>query len=104
MALGTLTLVDSGAAVGPIFTDRLTVLGVNPYTAGGMTGLLAKLREATKQTRTILSVQGESECGLYYATYDHVNDKLFVRVAATGLEAGAIDLSAVTFVLTVVSK
>lgn len=104
MALGTFTIADSVAAEGPVFTDRCTVLGVNPYVAGGLTGLLAKYQAAKKGSHAIVSVQGESENGLYHAEYVHATDKLFVRVLATGVEAGAIDLSAVTFGLTIVSK
>lgn len=104
MALGTLTLVGNANAGGPVFMNRVSVLGVNPYVAGGMTGLLAKLRAATKDNRAIVSVQGESENGLYHAEYVHATDALFVRVIATGAEAGAIDLAAVAFVLTIVSK
>lgn len=104
MALGTLTHLAQAHAVGPVFVDRISVLGVNPYVAGGLTGLAAKLNAAVKQNRTIVSAEGVDELGLYYASYDHANDKLFVRVASTGVEAGAIDLSAVAFKLTIISK
>lgn len=105
MALGTLTRTDHVEAGGPVFHDRVSIVGDTSYPTGGSTGLLAKLRAVTKDHRAIVSAKGEAENGANYAEYIPATDKLFVRVAATGVEvANGTDLSGVTFVLAVTSK
>lgn len=103
MALGTLTVVESVAGVGPIRVDRVTLVGDGAYPAGGSTGLLAKLRTALKApTLNILSVKDEGILA-DIAEYDHTNEKLFIRVKATGVESAVGNQSGVTYTLAITS-
>jgi len=104
MALGTFTLVEQAASVGPITHIRCTVVGPASYTTGGVAGLLALVRAALGgATMNIMSVQSEGDNGDHLVSYDHANEKLFLRVASTGAEvANAADKSATTFGLHIV--
>ncbi|TAJ75044.1 MAG: hypothetical protein EPO42_14400 [Gallionellaceae bacterium] len=103
MALGALTIVEKVEAVGPAFTYRCTIVGDGAYSAGGSTGLLAKLRVATgKENLNIIGVQGQSApATVSELEYDHTNEKLFARVRATGVESAVADQSAVTYGLVI---
>ena len=79
MSLGALTIVEQAAGVGPIFFIRATIVGDGAYSAGGTTGLLAKLKTALKDDSVnILSCRGEGDNGGYTVVYDHANEKLKV--------------------------
>lgn len=62
MSLGTMTLVDKVASVGPVKHLRVTVVGDGAYVAGGSTGFLAKLR----------ALLGE-KCNIIHAGEDGTN-------------------------------
>jgi len=101
MALGTLTVVEKVAAVGPVKFFRCTLVGDGAYPAGGSTGLLAKLQAASfGESLNILSVASQSAPStVSELEYDHTNEKLFARVRATGVESAVADQSAVTYQL-----
>jgi hypothetical protein len=104
MSLGTLTIVESVIAPGPVFIDRVTLVGDGAYGAGGSTGLLAKLRAARKADNLdIISVKDEGILA-DACEYDHTNEKLLVRVKATGVESAVADQSAITYRLVITSK
>ncbi len=97
MALGVVASVSASAAQGPIFTDRLTVVGEASYTTGGATGLAAALKALRKDSRDIISVVDEG-VATNKIEYDKANDKLLCYVRSTGVQvAGAVDLSGTTF-------
>lgn len=104
MALGTLTIVEKVTApTGPVFFLRCTLVGDGAYPAGGSTGLLAKLREALKAPNlNILSVKDEGILA-DAPEYDHANEKLFIRVKATGVESAVGNQAGVTYGLFVVA-
>lgn len=110
MALGTTTRVESVAGVGPVFYDRVTVVGDGAYPTGGSAGLLAAFRVACGAGRNIFSVIPQ-DCGGYSVAYDHVNDKLIVRHGDNdGVADGpsvevpnATNLAAVTLNLCIIS-
>ena len=106
MALGTLTVVEKVEAVGPLKLYRCTLVGDSSYPTGGSTGLLAKLKAATKENGLdILAVLPQGSNGDRHLEYDHANEKLFVRVMSTGLErANATDESGATYGLTIMAK
>lgn len=104
MSLTTLTVVDkSNAAQGPLFFDRVTLVGDAAYVATGTTGLQAIYAAAVKSNRTIVAVV-PGDCGDAVPSYDPVTDKLFVRVMSTGVQAANGDLSASTYKLTIISR
>jgi hypothetical protein len=99
MALGTLTVVEKVAAQGPVVFARCTLVGDGTYPAGGSTGLLALLRAALKlPNANILSIKDEGILA-DAVEYDHANEKLFVRVKATGIESAVGNQSGVTYSL-----
>lgn len=85
MALGTMTSVAKTAGVGPVFTDRVTQVGDGAYTAGGTTGLLAKLRALRGDQRLITKVIDQS-VGANYLVYTPADDKIHIFVRSTGVE------------------
>lgn len=107
MSLGTLTSISASAAVGPMFFDNVSILGESSYLAGGTTGLLAKLRAARLDSRTIVSAQCYGNAG-YCVEYDAATDKIKVSVADDGGQADevadATNLSAVAFKFSITSK
>lgn len=98
MALGALTVVEQVAAFGPVKFYRCTLVGDGAYPAGGSTGLLAKLQALVKQNVNILFVKDEGILA-DIVEYDHPNEKLFVRVKATGVESVVANQSGVTYSL-----
>lgn len=105
MALGTLTIVEKHAAVGPVFHMRVTIVGDDAYPSGGSTGLLAALREAMgDESANILAVHPQSApATVSELSYDHANEKLFARVRTTGAESAVSDQSSVTYGLHIVA-
>ena len=103
MALGTMTIVDGSAVVGPEFTDEVTQVGHSAYVAGGVTGLQAKLRAARGDQRTITQVVDQS-VGANYVVYTPNDDKLHVFVRATGVELANGSDSGTTYRLAIKSK
>lgn len=104
MALGAITVVENAAAQGPVFWDRVTVVGDDAYPAGGSAGFEAAYRAAAKADREIVAIVNDDLNGDNLLEYDHANDKLFVRVRSTGVESAVADQSGTTYRLTVVSK
>lgn len=75
MALGTLTSISSKqVAQGPLFVDRVTVVGDASYSSGGTTGLAAKLQAVTLDRRAPFLVCSEDNTQV--VQYDVVNEKL----------------------------
>lgn len=110
MALGTITVAEGGAAVGPLFIDRIACAGDGAYPSGGSTGFLALVQAKIGASRDILAVIPQ-DCGGYVPSYDHTADKLKVYYAdnnnaADGplIENATADLSGTTFNLVIISK
>lgn len=104
MALGALTIVERVDAVGPVFHFRVNLVGDGAYPAGGSTGLLAALRAATGMPNlNIISVKDEGILA-DAAEYDHANEKLFIRVKATGVESAVGNQAGVTYRLYIVAS
>lgn len=80
----------------------LDLTGPNPYTVGGEAFTPEDLPLRVKNR--IDSVEGRSQSGDYWLLYDKANDKLQAFVAATGVEAAAIDLSAETFTARILGR
>ncbi len=106
MSWGTLTISESGKAPsGPLFVDRITLVGDATYVTGGTTGLLAALRTAKGMPNLdILSVRGEGDNGDLQPEYVHATDSLLIRDISTGADHGNANLSGTTFGLVVISK
>lgn len=103
MALGATVKVESVAAQGPLFVDRITQVGDGAYPAGGTAAFLAKFRLAVNDpARNIMMVKDEGILA-DAVEYDHANDKLFVRVKATGVESAVANQSGVTYSMVVIS-
>lgn len=108
MAIGLITKAEGGAAVGPLFVDRISFAADGAYPTGGTAAMLAAIQAKIGAGRDILAVIPQ-DCGGYMVTYDHTADKLKVYWCAG---AGAVpvevtnttNLSAVTFNLTIISK
>lgn len=104
MALGVITNVKLGGfnPAAPVFHDFLTVVGDGAYPAGGTAGFKATFEAAVGASRTILAVIDQSLLA-DQVEYDHVNDKLFVRVKASGVESAVANQAAVTYRMLVIS-
>ena len=108
MAIGTITVDEQSAGVGPIFFDRVHFAGDGSYPTNGTAGILAALQAKIGADKNIVAVLPQ-DCGGYVAGYDHANDKLKVyrQTAATSalIEVpNTTDLSGTTFNLVIVSK
>ena len=103
MALGAGTVPKKIQAHTPKFFDFITVVGDGAYPAGGTAGFLAYFRTLVGQQREILAVIDQSLLA-DAVEYDHVNDKLLVRVKATGVESAVANQSGVTYRMLVISK
>ena len=107
MALGTLTVIDSVAGVGPVFHDNVSVVGDSSYPTNGSAGLAAKLRTAKNDAREIVEARCYDGSG-YTVEYDPATDKIKAFKDDDGNPsaevANATDLSGVTFKFHVVSK
>lgn len=104
-ALGTVALIESADAVGPVRFLRVSLIGDGAYPAGGTAGLLAALQALLKAPSfNILEVRDVSgpAASLSRLEYDHANDKLFARVKTTGVESAVADQSAITYNLFIV--
>jgi len=108
MALGTLTLVTQAAADGPLFFDKFTIVGDGSHVTGGTTGLLAKLRAACGDSRSILTCKGKGSTAGYSCEYVPSTDKLRVdfedQTSGVTADAGSADLDAITFTCEAISK
>lgn len=105
MALGTMTLVSSAAANGPIYVNEVTLVGDSSYPTGGSTGLKAKLQALTLDGREPFAVTVQEAGGAYVLNYDHALEKLKIRNSGDGLEVtNATSLSGVTHKLCIWSK
>lgn len=117
-AIGTLTSTATAAAQGPLFIDKLTMVGDAGYPTGGTLNFLAAFRKLRKDNATILDVKGYADAVGYSVRYTPpvfnvdgtvaTADKLqvFLESQSTGITAeiaNATDLSARTFTLTVES-
>ena len=105
MALGTLTIIETAKSPeGPVFIDRVTLVGDASYVAGGTTGLLAALRAARGAPGlNIVSVRGEGDNGDLQPEYVHATDRLLIRDISSGADHGNDNLGAVTFGLVIIS-
>lgn len=110
MALGAVTSLDAAAAAGPLFIDRVSVVGDGAYPTNGSTGLQAALRALRKDGRTIVGVrQYKSSTVGYSVRYDVDNEKLVAQLEdqTSGVVAelaNATNNSAVTYYLEIFSK
>lgn len=105
MALGTMTLVESKqVAQGPLFVDRVTLVGDGSYSSGGTTGLKAKLQALTKDQRVPFLVCSENNAEL--VQYNVATEKLLAYAQDGGGDFGEVSGSqaGVTYVLTVWSR
>jgi hypothetical protein len=102
-----MAIVEQAAGDGPIFYDRISVVGDGAYTTGGSPaagGFEALFQAAVGAARTIIAVHQDHDTELNALEYDHTNDKLFARVKTTGVESAVADQSGITYILTVISK
>jgi hypothetical protein len=116
MALGAITVVEQVAAQGPIFWDRVTIVGDDSYPTGGSTGFEALLQaavagagEANMSGRQVVGLWLEQGQGGVMQTedlhYDHATDTLIASVLATGAEvANTTALNGNTYSVLVASK
>ncbi len=104
-ALGTVTVLEKAEAVGPLFVDRVSVVGDADYATNGTAGLLAAMKAKRGTSNlNLLSVEDETANSTYYLAYDHAADKLKAFVRATGLEVAAgTDLHGTTFILAILA-
>lgn len=73
-----MTLISSEqVAQGPVFLDRVTLVGNGAYSAGGNTGVKAALQALTKDGRVPFSVTAEDGKG-FTVSYDVPTEKLLV--------------------------
>ena len=119
-AIGTLANLDAQAAVGPVFYDKITMVGDAAYPTGGTLGLMAKLRTLRGDSREIRNLSGYGSAAGYSLRYtppvydtDGVTvltaDKLqvFLEDQTSGVVAevaNTTNLSGITFTLQVVSN
>jgi hypothetical protein len=99
MALGTTALVKQigHKQSDPTRAVFITQVGDGAYPAGGTAGFKAKVKAALGlHDLTIMAVIDQSNLA-DEVEYDHVNDKLFVRVKATGVESAVANQSGVTY-------
>lgn len=102
-ALGTLTIVSTALAQGPVELHRCTLTGDADYPAGGTTGLAAALVDALGRNVTIVAVVDLGNHGDYLVAYDYTNEKVYVRVISTGAQATG-DLHTSTYNLLIITK
>lgn len=104
MALGTIVIVSSAQAVGPVYFDSIRVVGDSAYPTGGSPDFEGALRARVGDNREILAVViGPS--GVYVPEFDKTNDKLMVRTMVDGSEVpNATNLSGTMFNCLVISK
>jgi hypothetical protein len=113
MALGTITVIESVSADGPVFYDRCTIVGDGAYPTGGTVAFQALYQAAAKTAgilgetggRTIVHLSNENTGEAQELAYNHANDTLTAFVSATAAEvADTTDLSGNTYNVLVVSK
>ena len=82
MALGTLTILASIAAVGPVRHDRCTVVGDGAYPSGGSLGLENLLRAAAGNDCSVFEVQPVGDNGDTHLEYTPKGKPVEVTAAA----------------------
>lgn len=103
MALGAGAVSKQIPAHTQVFHELITLVGDGTYPAGGTAGFKAKFAEIVGHDREILAVIDQSLLA-DAVEYDHVNDKLLVRVKASGVESAVANQSGVTYRMLVISK
>ncbi len=113
-AIGTLVSQSASAADGPVFFDKITMVGDAAYPTGGTLGFQAKLRALRGDRRTVLSVEGYADTIGYSVRYiptasTDTDDLLLVYLEdqTSGVVAqvgNGTDIHALTFTLRVTSK
>lgn len=118
-AIGTLISTVKAASDGPLFIDKLTMVGDATYPTGGTLNFLAAFRKLRKDSATILDLRGFADTAGYSVRYTPpvfnldgtvaTADKLqiFLEDQTSGVVAEVgnnTDLSARTFTLTVESN
>ena len=116
MALGTFTLLEQSAGQGPLFIDRVSVVGDGTYPAGGTPTFEAVYQDALAaaglNARTIVALiddeinadDGSGTSDGIVLKYDHSADKLAVFLGKTMVESAQANQSSVTYLFTIVSK
>lgn len=108
MSLGTITGVAAvGQEGGPIFVERVTIVGDDSYPTGGTTGAEALIQAALgKGSVEILAAIHQGPVASDFAlSYDKAADTLVARVWSTGAQVGnSVDLSGVTFEMLIIAK
>jgi hypothetical protein len=95
-SIGTVTKTAKDPGRG-IMVIQTTIQLPNPYVAGGVDITTALAAIAKAPNTTILHAHAEPIAG-YYFGFVRATGKLMVYVGGTGIEAGALDLSAFTAV------
>lgn len=123
-AIGALTLVSSEDAVGPVFTDQITMVGDATYTAGstpnpGTPNFQAAFRKLMGSTRTVNDVSGfvpgtEGYSVRYFppvldgdgnvTTPDSLEVRFEDQASGVTAEKGSASLAGLTFRLSVKSS
>lgn len=109
MTLGTATRnAPESMAGAKIFVDQISLPGDDSYVTGGTLDFDGYMQFLLGDSRDVIGVIS-GDCGnneaIYIPNAGATPGKLQVRVRSTGLEvANAVDLSATTFNLTVLSK
>lgn len=104
MALGAATRSAGESGVGErLFMDVVSFAGDDNYPTGGTAGFDAYIQALLGDSRNVIGVVMIGDCGDNMPIY--VGGKLMVKVISTGVEvANAVDLSAATFTVLVISK
>lgn len=106
MALGALANITGAAATshpGPVMIESKTLLGDGAYATGGTTGLKQKLKDLMKDGRELVAAWGFTTSGKT-CRWNPADDKLLCFQANGTEESAAADLSAVSYVMTLISK
>jgi hypothetical protein len=117
-AIGTLVSLSESASVGPVFHDRVSMVGDAAYPALGSPGFQAALRTLRGDSRTVLSAKSYREAvdaatGLtptvgYKVSYNADADKLVVnfedQTSGVQAEPAPGSLATLKFFLEVTSK
>jgi hypothetical protein len=104
MTIGAVTIVDRAAAQGPIFYDRITVVGDDAYPAGGSLDFVAAFQLAIASTREVVGILADDDNGNILLQFVGSTGGLLARLISTGVESAVADQSGTTYKLTVISK
>ena len=83
--LGSLTVVDDEASVGPVKFTRVALVGDSSYPTGGSPGFLAALNDAVGEDRTAIAVVPQGVNGGLMPEYTPPGNPEIVSVDLTGL-------------------